>query len=161
VGYEPWPSEPDPEPVHQVAWTILLPGPRGRNRGCINGAPLWWRCLAWQAIPRRPVRDCCCYHSIDWRRVSAAAIRITRQARREGLSGQALSGRAAGLAEARGLPPEEEMALAELLSDHSAIQPGPRMSLGRRYYGNGRHRTTAMLEAGVRRTVVIRWRYPG
>lgn len=27
-GYQPWPVEPDPEPVWRVAWTILLPRPR-------------------------------------------------------------------------------------------------------------------------------------
>jgi hypothetical protein len=160
-GYQPWPGEPDPVPTYQVAWTILLPRPRRVNRGCITGAPPWWRCLARQVIPRRTARDCCYYHGIDWRRVSAAAIRVTRQARREGLAGQALSGQADELAEAQGLPPEEEEALADLLSDHSGIQPGRRVSLGRRYYTNGRHRTTAMLDSGVRRTVVIRWRYPG
>ena len=40
-GYQPWPQQPDPVPVWQVAWTILLPRPRRVNRGCINGAPPW------------------------------------------------------------------------------------------------------------------------
>jgi hypothetical protein len=35
-GYQPWPVEPDPEPVWRVAWTILLPRPVGMDRGCIN-----------------------------------------------------------------------------------------------------------------------------
>ena len=158
--YEPWPNQADPEPVYRVAWTILLPRPHGVDRGCIRHAPPWWRCLARQVIPRRAARGCCYYHGINWRQVSAAAIRVMRQARRDGLHGEALSAQADELAAAQGLPPEEEEALVELLSDHSGIQPGPRISLGRRYYGNGRHRTTAMLDAGVRRTVVIRWRYP-
>jgi hypothetical protein len=158
-GYQPWPCDPDPEPAWQVAWTILLPRPRGMDRGCITAAPRWWRCLARQVIPRRAVRDCCYYHSINWRLVSAAAIRVTRQARREGLAGEAFGDRLAILAQAQGLPAEEEEALADLLADHSAIQPGPRFRL-RRGYTNGRHRTTAMLASGVRRTVVIRWRYP-
>ena len=111
-------------------------------------------------IPRRTVRDCCYCHSINWRQVSAAAIRITRQARRESLAGEAFGDRVAVLAEAQGLPAEEEEALADLLADHSAIQPGRRFRL-RGGYTNGRHRTTAMLDSGVRRTVVIRWRYPG
>ena len=160
VRYEPWPNQADPEPVYRVAWTILLPRPRGADRGCIRRAPPWWRCLARQVVPRRAAEGCCYYHGINWRQVSAAAIRVMRQARRDGLHGEALSAQADELAATQGLPPEEEGALAELLSDHSAIQPGPRISLGRRYYGNGRHRTTAMLDAGVRRTVVIRWRYP-
>lgn len=158
--YEPWPHEADPEPVYRAAWTILLPRPRGVDRGCIRRAPPWWRRLARQVVPRRSPRDCCYYHGINWRQVSASAIRIMRQARRDGLHGEALSAQADELAAAQGLPSEEELALAELLCDHSAIQPGPRVSSGRRYYGNGRHRTTAMLDAGVRRTVVIQWRYP-
>jgi hypothetical protein len=152
-GYRPWPQGPDPEPTYRVAWTLFLPRPRGMDRGCIRAVPSWWRCLARQAFPCRMARDCCYYHSIDWRRVSAAAIRITRQARREGLSGRALSGRADELAGSEGLAGEEQLALAELLSEHSAIVPG-------RPYGNGRHRVTVMLGVGVRRTVIIRWRYP-
>jgi hypothetical protein len=31
---------------------------------------------------------------------------------------------------------------------------------GRRFCINGRHRANAMLDAGVRRTVVIRWQMP-
>ena len=64
------------------------------------------------------------------------------------------------LAVTQGLPAQEEEALADLLADHSAIQPGPRLRL-RAGYTNGRHRTTAMLDSGVRRTVIIGWRYPG
>lgn len=48
----------------------------------------------------------------------------------------------------------EEEALDDLLAEHSAIQPGPRLRPG---YTNGRHRTTAMLDAGVRRTAIVRW----
>jgi hypothetical protein len=91
--------------------------------------------------------------------VSAAAIRITRQARRERLAGEAFGDRVAVLAAAQGLPAQEEEALADLLTDHSAIQPGPRFRF-RAGYTNGRNRTTAMLDVGVRRTVIVRWRYP-
>lgn len=159
-GYQPWPTEPDPEPVWLVAWTILLPRPEGMDRGCITAAPPWWRCLARQVIPSRTTRDCCYYHRVNWRQVSAAAVRVTRQARREGLGGEAFGDRAAALAAAQGLPAQEEEALAELLAEYSAIQPGPRFRL-RAGYTNGRHRTTAMLDVGVRRTVIVRWRYPG
>jgi hypothetical protein len=158
-GYQPWPVEADPEPVWRVAWTILLPRPEGMNRGCIRTAPPWWRCLAYQLIPRRTVRDCCYYHRVNWRQVSAAAVRVTRQARREGLAGEAFGDRVAALTAAQGLSVQEDEALADLLADHSAIQPGPRFRL-RAGYTNGRHRTAAMLGSGVRRTVIVRWRYP-
>lgn len=142
-----------------MAWTILLPRPEGMDRGCITAAQPWWRCLARQVIPRRTTRDCCYYHRVNWRQVSAAAIRVARQARREGLAGDAFGDRVAVLAAAQGLPAQEEDALADLLADHSAIQPGRRFRL-RAGYTNGRHRTTAMLDSGVRRTVIVRWRYP-
>jgi hypothetical protein len=152
-------EHPGPEPSWQVAWTILLPRPRGMTRGCIRAAPPWWTCLVRLLVPRRAVRDCCYYHRIDWRLVSETAIRVTRQARREGVAGEALSGRLAALSKAEGLPAEEEKALDGLLTTYSAIQPGRRFRL-RRGYTNGRHRTAAMLDSGVRRTVVLRWRYP-
>jgi hypothetical protein len=87
--------------------------------------------------------------------VSAAAIRVARQARREGLAGQALSGRAAELAEAQDLPPQEKEALDDLLSVYRAIRP-TRLLRRRPGYSNGRHRITAMFDSGVRRTVVLR-----
>jgi hypothetical protein len=158
-GCQQWPPEPGPEPVWRVAWTVLLPRPAGMNRGCITAAPPWWRCLARQVIPRRAARDCCYYHQVNWRQVSAAAVRVTRQARREGLAGEAFGDRVAVLAAAQGLPGQEEEALARLLTSYCAVQPGPRFRF-RPGYTNGRHRTAAMLDAGVRRTVIVRWRYP-
>lgn len=107
---------------------------------------------------RRRVRDCCYYHGIDWHRVSAAAICITRQTRREGQEGEAFTSRLLELARAETLRSEEKRALTELLENGAGIQID-RHDDGRRYYINGRHRVTAMLDAGVRRTVVIgtRW----
>lgn len=105
-GYQPWPRPPEPD--WRVAWTILLPRPRGMNRGCFTTAPSWWRRLARQVIPRRAPRDCCYYHRVDWHQVSAAAIRVTRQARLEGLAGLALGHRAAELAEDQDLPPQDK-----------------------------------------------------
>ena len=135
------------------------PAPRGVDRGCITAAAPWWRRLARQVIPLRTTRDCYYYHRVNWRQVSAVAIRVTRQARREGLVGEAFGDRVAVLAAAQGLPAREEEALADLLADHSVLQPGPRFRL-RAGYTNGRHRTTAMLDVGVRRTIIVRWRYP-
>ncbi len=151
----PHDRQPDPEPDWRVAWTILLPRPRGMNRGCFRTAPPWWRRLARQVIPRHAPRDCCYYHRVDWHQVSAAAIQVTRQARREGLAGQAVSGRAVELAEAQDLPPQEKEALGKLLAGYTAIQP-TRLLRRRPGYNNGRHRITAMFDSGVRRTIVLR-----
>jgi hypothetical protein len=153
------PGPPD-GPPEQVAWTLLLPRPQGMNRGCFTTAPPWWRRLARQAIPRRAPRDCCYYHSVDWHQVSAAATGAIRQARREGTAGWALSSRVAELVAAQNLPAQEKEALGELLAERTAIQP-TRLIRRRPCYGNGRHRITAMFDSGVRRTAVLRWRYPG
>jgi hypothetical protein len=156
-GYQPWAPEPAPQPDWRVAWTILLPTPRGMNRECIRAVPPWWKRLARQVIPRRAPRDCCRYHRVDWHSVSAAAIRVTRQARREGLAGRALADRAAELAEAQDLPPREKEALAEMFTGDKTIRPPRHFQRHCHYrWGNGRHRITAMLESGVRRTVVER-----
>ena len=138
-----------------MAWTILLPRPRGMNRGCIKTAPPWWMRLVRQVIPRRATRDCCYYHRVDWHQVNAAAIRATRQARREGLAGQPLGRRAVEVAQDQDLPPLEKAALGKLLADYTAIQP---TRLLRRHpgYTNGRHRIAAMFNSGVRRTIVRR-----
>jgi len=151
----PRPRQRDPEPDWRVAWTILLPRPRGMNRGCFKTAPPWWTRLARQVIPRRATRDCCYYHRVDWHQVSAAAIQVTRLARREGLAGQTLSLRARELAQARHLPPQETEALGKLLAGYSAIQP-TRLLRRRPGYNNGRHRITAMFDSGVRRTIILR-----
>jgi hypothetical protein len=160
AGYTPWPPEPEEEPSWHVVWTAWLPRPEGVDRGCLTGQVPWRRVLARQVLPRRQPRDCCYYHRIDWHLVCAAAIRVTRQAGGECLSGEAFADRISELALAGDLPDEEKTALAELLFDGTGVQVS-RDGDGRRFYINGRHRTTAMLEAGVRRTVIIRWNMPG
>jgi hypothetical protein len=154
-GYQPWPRPPEPD--WRVAWMILLPRPQGTDRGCFRTAPPWWKRLARQVIPRRALRDCCYYHRVDWHQVSAAAIRVTRQARREGLAGRALGRRAAELAEAQDLPSQEKEALIALFTGDNTIRP-TRLLRRRPGYDNGRHRITAMFDSGVRRTVVERQR---
>lgn len=160
-GYQPWPLPPEERPVYRVAWVALLPAPEGMDRGCIDATPPRRQRVGRQLIPRRRTRDCCYYHSIDWHRVSAAAIRILRRARTEGLAGEAFTDRLSDLAgSAENLPGPERQALWELVSDGAGIQlSGNGRGRGRSYI-NGRHRVTAMLEAGVRRTVVIHWEMP-
>jgi hypothetical protein len=152
--YLPWPAVPADQPACQLAWVGLLPAPVDVDRGCFTGAPPWWRRLGRQLVPCRRTRTCCYYHGVDWRRVSAAAIRIARQIRAEGRAGDAHTSRAYDLAAEADLPQPEREALAELLAGPSAIRVG-RDDQGRRYYLNGRHRAGAMLDAGVRRTVVF------
>lgn len=111
--------------------------------------------LARRVIPRRATRDCCYYHRVDWHQVNAAAIQVTRQARRKGLADQPLGRRAVEVAQDQDLPPLEKGALGKLLAEYTAIQP-TRLLRRRPGYNNGRHRITAMFDSGVRRTIVRR-----
>lgn len=146
-------------PIYQVAWVGLLPRPKDMDRGCITSTAPTWQCLCLQLVPRRRVRDCCYYHSVDWHRVSGAAIRIMRHTRRAGPAGEAFTDRLRELVHAETLPFEEKQALKELLDDGTGIQID-RDDDGNRHCINGRHRVSAMLGVGVRRTVIIRWERP-
>jgi hypothetical protein len=158
--YQPWPVPPEVQPVYRVAWVALLPDPAGMDRGCLDTTPPWRQRAARQLIPRHRVRGCCYYHSINWYRVSAAAIRILQQARAEGPSGDAFTDRLSDLTDIANLTDLERHALWELLSHDTGIQLTGDGRGRRRSYINGRHRVTAMLQAGVRRTVVIHWVMP-
>lgn len=158
-GCRPWPSEPEELPVYQVAWVALLPRPEGVDRGCMNGTVPRWRSLSRQLVRRRSLRDCCYYHSINWHLVSATAIQITQPARTEGVAGEEITDRVLELARASNLPVADRQVLVELLDAGTGVQIEHGLD-GHRFYINGRHRTTAMLDAGVRRTVVIHWEMP-
>ena len=130
---------------------------RADRPGKCKAVPPWWRRLARLMAPRRAPRDCCRYHRVDWHQVSAAAIRVTRQARREGLAGWALADRAAELAEDQDLPAHEKEALAQLFTGDETIRPPRYLQRHRNYrWGNGRHRITAMLDSGVHRIAIER-----
>jgi hypothetical protein len=152
--YTPWSAVPEEQPACQLAWVGLLPAPVDVDRGCFTGTPPLRRRLARQLVPRRHTRTCCYYHGVDWIQVSATAIRIARQIQAEGRVGDARTSSAYDLAAAADLPQPEREALAELLAGPTAIRVG-RDDQGRRYYLNGRHRAAAMIDAGVRRSVIF------
>ena len=86
-------------------------------------------------------------------------MRIARQINREHITGEdEMYDRATTLIWALGLPEQQEAAVETLLNPHDGIWLD---HLGydrwRLSYMNGRKRTHTMLEAGVRRTVVVRW----
>lgn len=142
------------------------------NRCMRRGMPLWER-LGRQVISRRP-RDCCYYHSVDWRRVAAEAVKIAREvppaaqmppwwAEDDSDEAEQAYERAwqphhdaEDLAATCDLPEREREAVEELLSPATAIwlhHPGGSSSLG---YQNGRHRAQALMSAGARWVPVIR-----
>jgi hypothetical protein len=120
----------------------------------------WPARLLRQLVRRTGTRECCEYHSVNWHRVSRAAIRIARRAARRGARGDELAGQARALAEsAKDLTRQERAAAATLLCPAEGIQlyrsGGWRMA-----YVNGQHRSQALLDAGVRRTVIVNWQQP-
>jgi hypothetical protein len=137
------------------------------NRCMRRGMPLWER-LGRQAVRMRP-RDCCYYHSVDWRRVAAEATRIAHEVplaaqspRREDDSEEAYERAwqpqwdAEDHAAACGLPEREREAVQELLSPDTAIWLAHEAGSSSLGYQNGRHRAHALMSAGVRWVPVIR-----
>ena len=130
------------------------------DRPCMTAPmPLLTR-LARQVTGRTVIRDCCQYHSMDWHQASAIAVTLARRLRREHITDpNELYDRALELT--RELSKDRGRAVRSLLSASDGIKVA-RLGEDRRNprqwtYQNGRHRTRAMLDAGVRRTVVVYW----
>jgi GNAT superfamily N-acetyltransferase len=143
-----------------------------RSNSCMqHGMPLQER-LGRQILRPGP-RECCYYHSVDWRQVAAEAVRIACEVP---LAAQMPPGwakddsdeaeeayerawqpheRMRELARACGLPERERKAVQELLSPATAIWL-VHSGGGGLGYQNGRHRAHALMSAGVRWVPVIR-----
>ena len=158
-------SEPahEPEPRYKLRWILTLPRidpPIARD--CMALPPSWPKRLARQIVPRTRIRDCCWHHRIDWRPAAAAAVRIARQITREHITDEEeMYDRATTLIRALGLPEHQQDAVETLLNPHDGITLDHKgYDRWRLSYMNGRKRTHAMLEAGVRRTIVVGWLEP-
>jgi len=155
-GFVPRPPDPEDEDgtyYYRTAWVASLPRPRPfREPGCMPvGTPLHWR-LWRQLVLRRRLRGCCWYHGGNWHAVSRTAIRLVGQAQRENLSGNLLRTRVMHRAEAEGMDRWSLEALESLL------EYGTWIDVNSEGYVNGQHRAQALLDAGVRRTLVVGWR---
>ena len=121
----------------------------------------WWRRLGRQLVPRRSGRDCCDYHAADWAAASSAAVRALTAARAELTS--------ANRSENTSIQHDELLtAVLNRIDDDQQLDATTRrwarslffdpirlspLTFAR--YGEGRHRSQAMLDAGVRWTVVV------
>jgi hypothetical protein len=101
----------------------------------------------------RTRRDCCRYHRVDWHAVSAAAIRIALQAQASGTPPEEAAG--AITPASCGLDGDDLEALGDLLMPEIGIQVDDDDPYDQHVY-EGRHRVTAMRDARVRRTVILR-----
>jgi hypothetical protein len=153
-GYRPLPDEPVAQPRFQVMLVARLARPDPfREPGCMPAGTSWPRRLARQLAPCPAARSCCWYHGGDWRPVCSTAIAVARRARRADVPVEQVAEQAArlGAGNLTGWPAE---ALDSLLTIGVAIQPRPGG------YINGQHRAQAMLDAGVRWVLVVRWDEP-
>ncbi len=112
-----------------------------------------------QLFPRHRGRDCCWYHRGNWHQVSATAVRLLVQAQQDGVDLDDVGVHVHGQAMAEGLTGWDLEALSTLISlgDGIAVEQDDD---GHDQYINGQHRAQAMLDAGVRTTVVLRWEEP-
>jgi hypothetical protein len=111
------------------------------------------------ARPRRTARSYCWMHQGDWHQVSRTAITLVRQAQRDGIAGEDIYEHVVAQAEAAGITGWQFDALDSLANSADGIQldtDGNR----RRFFINGQHKTRAMLDQGVRRTIIVQWHWP-
>ncbi|MEC4575082.1 hypothetical protein [Streptomyces virginiae] len=154
-GYVPRPLEPEPKVVFEEFAVTRLARPRPfREPQCMPAGVHWWRRWTRQVLPRRATRTCCWYHGGDWHRVNAMALQVLSDARAQSVGADDVQEFAVAYAASISATDWETEALSTLFSTWDAIQPD-----GEGGYINGQHRSQAMLEAGVRRTVVLRHVY--
>ncbi|MFF0174773.1 hypothetical protein [Micromonospora profundi] len=150
------PPQPDPEempPRYASAWVALFPTPVPfRQPACMSVGTPWWRRLGRQIAPSHRARPCCWYHGGDWQKVSTLAIRLVRQAQARAIPHDEIPHDVDQQAQAIPLSIWEREALESLLID--TIRPYRPFQGG---YNNGQHRAQAMLDAGVRLTLVERY----
>lgn len=97
------------------------------------------------------LRDCCDYHGQDWVLASETAIRLLEQAKAEGIDGEPAGERVVELAEAEGISETDADAVRCLVDTCDPLMLDDEGGI----YG-GRHRIQAMIDQGVRRTVLLR-----
>jgi hypothetical protein len=154
TGYVPRAVEPEPELVFAEFAVARLARPEPfREPACMPAGVPWWRRWTRQVLPDRGIaRTCCWYHGGDWHSVNAMALELLERARAQSMEPDGMKEFAIAHADAAGASQWQTEALASLFSISNAIQPASRTG-----YINGQHRAQAMLEAGVRRTVVLHY----
>lgn len=160
--WNPPPPEPEQEFYFRVAAVLGLPPTMPfRQPDCMpcENERSWrlGRRLLRQLRPHHEALACCWYHGGDWHQVSRIAIGLVRAGRKAGVAAEDLWGWAEDRGLLGGLDHWQTEALESLLGMALTIQPFEDRSM----YTNGQHRAQAMLDQGVRRTVVGAWRWPG
>lgn len=154
-GYvEPEPAlEPELRFETIALWRIAQPQPF--REACLSAGAPWWRRWTNQIFPSGEKRSCCWYHSGDWHRVQAVARDALARARRANVSAEDMRDYVLQYATEAEASSWEREVLVSLFSLSDSIQVSRRGWFGKSFT-NGQHRVQAMLDAGVRRTVVLR-----
>jgi hypothetical protein len=151
----------DAEPVERLEPRRLVGLPRTDpfRAACLArsastaGAPSWRSALR-RLAPQSAApaaRSCCWYHGGDWRTVSRLAVGLLEQARSRGVSEDELVHDVLRRAGELGLDAWQSEALGSLFLDPMMVDDD--------LWINGQHRAQAMLDAGVRKTVMNHLRY--
>lgn len=107
-----------------------------------------------RARARRGSLTCCWYHGGDWHRVNVMARTVLARARTNGTDVGGMKEAARAYAHQTGAGEWQAQALVSLFDPGVAIQADDED------YTNGNHRTRAMLDAGVPRTIVLQTAWP-
>lgn len=153
------PPDPEPELRFEAIALWRLARPRPFREECMSGGTPWWRRWMNRVFPRHGGRSCCWYHSGDWHRVNHMALAVLSSAQHEGVPAEETAGYACEYAVAAGASEWEREVLRTLYCLGDAIQPSGDGYVSNGFI-NGQHRVQAMLDAGVRRTVVLRHVWP-
>ncbi|WP_144022966.1 hypothetical protein [Asanoa hainanensis] len=150
-GFLPRPPEPEPQLRYTTALVALLPRPdlETDQRPCMRVGLGWWHRVGRQLRPTHTGRSCCWYHRGDWHEVSRMAIATATAALRHGVEVEDVAAYVLSHATAdhrlEGWSLEAlESLFVEPIETHRPIG-----------YVGGRHRAKAMMDAGVRRTLVV------
>lgn len=137
---------------HDITPVVKLPLPHELEDPCMAGRKMRRFHRRFRQLRPNPVlRDCCTYHGQDWNTASETAIRLLAIAHSERLTGEEAAGRVAELAEAEGLSEQDTEAVECLVSPTD-----PLMLDDEGYINEGRHRIQAMIDQGVKRTILLR-----
>ncbi|MFJ1757339.1 hypothetical protein [Kitasatospora sp. NPDC088134] len=150
-GYVAPVPEPEPEQRFEVMEVARLGVPSPfRTAGCMPAGaarpPGRGRRLA-RAIGGR---GCCWYHEGDWRPVAEFAVGVLAEGVAAGIGAEGMAAFALRRAREDGLDSWQRQALDSLFGLDSAITPD-----GAGGFVNGQHRSRAMLDQEVQRTVVL------
>lgn len=158
-GYVPPEPAPEPELRFEAIGLWRMARPRPFREECLSGGRPWWRRWANLVFPQHGGRSCCWHHRGDWHRVNQTALAALSRAQAEGVKAQDMAYYVHEYAVAAGASEWEQEVLRTLYSLGDSIQPSGDGYLINGFI-NGQHRVQAMLDAGVRRTVVLRHTWP-